>query len=95
VTQPEQVQQQARPAQLTVATQVLNGPDGRPVSVVLMLGQGNVALQIQVDWDRSDALGEMISKKLREAHEQASRAASGLFVADAGDLPRINGQSLG
>jgi DNA-binding protein YbaB len=95
MTQPEQVQQAVGPAQLAVATQILNGPDGRPVSVVLMLGQGNVGVQIQVDWDRSEALGAMISQKLKDAQEQASRAASGLFVADAGQLPRINGQSLG
>jgi hypothetical protein len=83
VTQPE-----AGAGQLLVATNVVPGPGGRPV-VVLLLQNGPLATQLQVDWERADDLGAFIAAKLKEAHVQARRLNTGLITPDMGPLPGL------
>lgn len=90
MTQPEQTQDQPAPGgvQLLVAANVIPGANGAP-TVVLMFGMGPTGYQVQVDWERVPALRELLNRNLDTAYEQAKRLASGLLVADAGQLPKL------
>lgn len=83
------------PVQLHVQAQpLMEGPGARP-RVGLVLGMGAMAMQIQMDAEQAPGLGDLISKVLREAADQAKQDATGLVVPRPGDVPRINGERLG
>lgn len=90
MTEPEQGQQAPvqMPVQLSVGANVIPGPSGAPM-VVLMFGVGPTGYQIQMGWDRVPALRELLDRNLDTAYEQAKRLASGLLVADASQLPAM------
>lgn len=70
-------------AQLILAANVVPGPNGVPI-VVLMIGNGGgpLGFQVQMEYQNVPGLRDLLNAKLDEAYETARRQASGLIIPD-------------
>jgi hypothetical protein len=74
--------------QITTATQVFTGPDGKP-RMAVMLQVGGLAVQIQMELDTAPGFADHIHRQINEKVVEARRAMSGLIVADPSQLPKL------
>lgn len=88
MTAPQEPASAPAGVQLMVGHQVIPGPNGAPI-VVLIFGLGPTGYQIQVEWERSPGLLELITKNMDAGYEEAKRLASGLFVAGQDQMPQL------